>query len=191
MPRWTVNVASPKAWVRCIALLGVVLITLAWTGILAAIADIPKGYGAAQSRDETWLTAHADQWSRFRLGTSHDLLRYIPGYLVFGLILIGALAIVRRQGASGLTARRDRLPAVIAVGALVIGAIADVVETVLFRRSLTQLLDTSGAVDVTTLTSVTRVMTVIKWTGLAASYLALSVLVLLPPESASDASTNR
>ena len=173
-----------KAWVRCIALLGVVLVTLAWTGILAAIADIPMGYGAAQSRDETWLKAHADQWSRFRVGTSHDLLRYIPGYLAFGLVLIGAVVIVRRRVASGFTTRHDRLPAVIAVGALIIGAIADVVETVLFRRSLTQLLDTSGAVDVTTLTSVTRVMTVLKWAGLAASYLALAVLVLLPPEQA-------
>jgi hypothetical protein len=182
MQRWTIGAALSKAWVRCIALIGVVLITLAWTGILAAIADIPVGYGAAQSRDETWLKAHADQWSRFRVGTSRDLLRYIPGYLAFGLVLIGAVVIVRRQGASGLTARHDRVPAVIAVGALVIGAIADVVETLLFRRSLTQLLDTSGAVDVATLTSVTRVMTVVKWAGLAASYLALAVLVLLPPE---------
>jgi hypothetical protein len=173
------------------ALLGVVLITLAWTGILAAIADIPVGYGAAQSRDETWLKAHADRWSRFRVGTSHDLLRYIPGYLAFGLVLIGVVTIVRRQGASGLTAGRDRLPAVIAVGALIIGAIADVVETVLFRRSLTRLLDTSGAVNVTTLTSITRVMTVVKWAGLAASYLALTVMVLLPPEGASDAPANR
>lgn len=176
------NAASSKAWVRCMALLGVVLITLAWTGILAAIADIPVGYGAAQSRDATWLQAHADQWSRFRVGTSRDLLRYIPGYLAFGLVLIGVVAIVRRQGASGLTAERDRLPALIAVGALVIGAIADVVETVLFRRSLTKLLDASGAVDVTTLTSVTRVMTVVKWAGLAASYIALAALMLLPPE---------
>ena len=182
MQRWTISVALSKAWVRCIALLGVVLITLAWTGILAVIADIPAGYGAAQSRDGTWLKAHADQWSRFRVGTSRDLLRYIPGYLAFGLVLIGAVVTVRRRGASGLIVRHDRLPAVIAVGALVVGALADVVETWLFRRTLTRLLDSSGAVDVATLTSVTRVMTVVKWAGLAASYLAIALLVLLPPE---------
>ncbi|HSB87577.1 MAG TPA: hypothetical protein VLD86_14805 [Ilumatobacteraceae bacterium] len=181
MPRSTPKAASSKLWVRCVAVIGVVLITLAWTGFLDAIADLPTGYGAAQSRDQTWLKAHAADWSQFRVGTSHDVLRYVPGYLIFGLLLIGAVVFVRRRVAAGLIAPRDRLPTLVAISTLVIGAAADVVETLLFRRSLTRLIETSGAADVSTLTSITSAMTVIKWAGLGVSYLTLIVLMLLPP----------
>lgn len=188
MPRWTFNAASSKLWVRCVAAVGAVLLTLAWTGILALIADIPTGYGAAQSRDEPWLAAHPADWSRFRVGTSRDLFRYIPGYFVFGFLLICATVIARRPDGHRWAGRRDRLPVLIAAAALLIGALADVVETVLFRRSLTRLLGAPAA-DVSTLTSITAAMTVVKWVGLAASYLTLIVLMLLPPSPTEGSST--
>jgi hypothetical protein len=177
----TINIASPKLWVRGLAVAGVVLLTLAWTGVLALLSDLPTGYGAAQSRNEKWLKDHAPLWSQFKQGTTHDLLRYVPGYVVFGVLLIGAVAWARRGSESGLVAHHDRALLVIAVAALIIGAAADVVETLLFRHSLTRLIATSGSADVATLTSITWVMTAIKWTGLAAFFVALVVVILRPP----------
>lgn len=181
MPRWTMNIASPKLWVRGIAVAGVVLLTLAWTGILALLSDLPRGYGAAQSRNEKWLNGHAPLWSQFRHGTTNDLLRYVPGYLVFGVLLIVAVALARRGGEPGLSSRHDRTPVLIALAALIIGAVADVVETLLFRQSLTRLIATSGNADVATLTSITWVMTAVKWTALAAFFVVLVVMILRPP----------
>jgi hypothetical protein len=181
MPRWTMNIASPKLWVRAIAAGGLVLLTLAWTGILALLSDLPKGYGAAQSRNERWLKDHAFLWSQFRHGTTNDLLRYVPGYLVFGVLLIGAVAWARRGGEEGFSSRHDRVPAFAALALLVIGAVADVVETLLFRQSLTRLIATSGSADVATLTSITWAMTAVKWTALAAFFVVLVVMILRPP----------
>jgi hypothetical protein len=171
--------ASSRLWVRCVAAVGVVLLSLAWTGLLAAIADIPSGYGAAQSRDQIWLEEHSTDWSIFKLGTSRDLSRYIPGYLIFGVLLIVVIVAARRPEAA-IAARGDRVPALIALGTLLVGAVADVVETLLFRRSLTRLLATGGSTDISNLTSLTATMTVIKWVGLAASYVTLIVLIVLP-----------
>ena len=181
MPRWTTNVASPKLWVRGLAVAAVVLLTLAWTGILALLSDLPTGYGAAQSRNEKWLKDHASSWSQFRHGATNDLLRYIPGYLVFGVLLIGAVAWARRGRAPGLSSRHDRVPVFTALALLVIGAVADIVETLLFRQSLTRLIATSGSADVETLTSITWVMTAVKWTALAAFFVALVAVILRPP----------
>jgi hypothetical protein len=181
MPRWTPNVASPKWWARGIAAVGVVVLTYLWTQLLSALADLPSDYGAAQSRDEAWLKVHAGQWSEFKQGTARDLLRYIPGYLLFGVLLIGSVVLARRRGASSIWSRRDRVPALVAFTALMIAVIADVVETLLFRQSLTRLIDTSGVADVSTLTSVTLMMTVVKWTALGVSVLSLVVLTLRRP----------
>ena len=175
------NIASPKLWVRGLAVGVVVLLTLAWTGILALLSDLPTGYGAAQSRNEKWLKDHAPLWSQFRQGTTHDLLRYVPGYLVFGALLIGAVALARRCDEPGLVARHDRALVLIALAALLIGAAADVVETLLFRHSLTRLIATSGSADVATLTSITWVMTAVKWTALAAFFVVLVAVILRPP----------
>jgi hypothetical protein len=175
------NIASPKLWVRGLAVTGVVLLTLAWTGILAWLSDLPQGYGAAQSRNEKWLKDHAPLWSQFRHGTANDLLRYVPGYLVFGIVLIGAVALARRSGEPGLCSRHDRGPVLIALALLVIGAAADVAETLLFRHSLTRLIATSGGADVATLTSITWVMTAVKWTALAGFFVALVVVIVRRP----------
>ena len=181
LPRWTANVASSKLWVRGLAVLGVVLLTLAWTGALALLSDIPSGYGAAQSRDQPWLKAHAALWSLLRQGTTRDLLRFIPGYLVFGVLLVGCVGLARRGGEPGFSSRDDRGPVLVALAALVIGAVADVVETLLFRHSLTRLIATSGNADVATFTSITWVMTAVKWTALSAFFVALVVVMLRPP----------
>ena len=181
MPRWRMNIASAKLWVRGLAVAGVVLLTLAWTGILALLSDLPTGYGAAQSRNENWLKDHALLWSRFRQGTTNDLVRYVPGYLVFGVLLIGAVALARRGREPGLSSRHDRIPVLIALALLIIGAVADVVETLLFRHSLTRLIATSGSADVATLTSITWVMTAVKFTALAAFFVVLVVVILRPP----------
>ena len=178
MPRWTMNVASSKAWVRGVAASGVVLLTLAWTGILLWLSDLPSGYGAAQSRNQKWLKDHTALWSLLRQGTTRDLLRYVPGYVVFGVLLIGGIAVARRGEETGFSSRRDRSPVVIALALLVVGALADVAETLLFRQSLTRLIDTSGRADVATLTSITWVMTAVKWTALSAFFVAVVVLIL-------------
>lgn len=175
------NVASSKLWVRGLAVLGVVLLTLAWTGVLALLSDIPSGYGAAQSRDQPWLKAHAALWPLLSQGTTRDLLRFIPGYLVFGALLIYGVALARRGGEPGLSSPHDRGLVLIALALLVIGAVADVVETLLFRHSLTRLIDTSGGADVATLTSTTWVMTAVKWTALSAFFVALVVMILRRP----------
>ena len=182
LPRWTANVASSKLWVRGLAVLGVVLLTLAWTGVLALLSDIPPGYGAAQSRDQPWLKAHAPLWSLLRQGTTRDLLRFIPGYLVFGALLIYGVALARRGGEPGLSSRTDRGPVLIALALFGIGAVADVAETLLFRHSLTRLIDTSGGAEVATLTSITWVMTAVKWTALSGFFVALVVVMLRPPQ---------
>jgi hypothetical protein len=160
---------------------GVIVLAFLVTAGLAAISDMPSGYGAAQSRDQTWLDAHAGQWSLLRQGTTRDLVRFIPGYLVFGVVLIGAVALTRRGGEPGLNSGRVRGPALIALCLLVIGAIADVLETLLFRHSLTRLIVSSGRADVGTSTSITLVMTVVKWTALVGFFLTLVAMILRQP----------
>lgn len=176
MRRWIPNLASTKLWVRAGAAAGLVLLILAWTGILAALADIPSGYGAAQSRDEAWLKAHPSDWARFRLGTSRDLFRYIPGYFIFGVVLLASVAIARRA----TTDRRDRMVTLVVGALLLVGAVADVIETLLFRHSLNRLLATAGAAHISTVTSVTAAMTATKFVGLAGFVVALVGYVLMP-----------
>lgn len=177
MSRGTINLASRRLWVRALAAAAVVLVILAWTGILAVIADIPSGYGAAQSRDERWLKAHSQDWSRFRLGTSRDLTRYIPGYLVFGLALLAVVVLVRR---AATVERRDRIAAAVVAATLIVGALADVIETLLFRHSLSRLLATAGKARIAGITSVTAAMTAVKFIGLAGFVVTLIAFVLLP-----------
>jgi hypothetical protein len=181
MRGWTPNVASPKWWPRGLATVGVVALTWVWTIALSALADLPSGYGGAQSKDGPWLKARAGRWSEFLQGTTRDLARYVPGYLLFGVLLIGSVVFARRAGTSGISSRRDRVPALVASSALVIGVAADVVETLLFRHSLTRLIDSSGTADVSTSTSVTLVMTIVKWAALGASLLALVGLIWREP----------
>jgi hypothetical protein len=69
----------------------------------------------------------------------------------------------------------------IAVALLAIGTTADVIETLLFRQSLTRLLDTSGRADVGTLTSITLAMTVVKWTALLGFLVTLFAMILREP----------
>jgi hypothetical protein len=176
----TTVVRSPRLWIRAVAAAAIVVIIQLWLVVVGLFADIPPAYGAAQSRDAKWLAQHADRWAEFKTGTAHDLTRYIPGYAVFAFCLFAVVAAARR-GDGPHWSRLDGIASTSTAALLATGTVADVAETVLFRRSLSRLLGTSGTADVSTLTSITAVFTVIKWTGLIAGMAGIAAMVLVPP----------
>jgi lysophospholipase L1-like esterase len=158
--------------------------------ILPAAAGVSGGYGAAQSKSGDALRALGQQrWRSYFVTTSHDLAWYIPAYLLVGVAVI--VLVAWRQSRSSATAQPpatyetfDGLPprAWWALGLVTLAAIADVVETVLFRLSLGRLVEHGPDAHLGVLPLVTRLMTVLKFgSGLAAAVLVVVLIVFRSP----------
>lgn len=175
VPRWSwfQDQSWPK---RLVALLVLLAASAGVLGVLAGLADFPPDFNDAQSASANELLRHPDRWSAWSDTATRDLVLFIPGYVLWGVAAIAWATWPRRltYGSCGF---------MLAAGAV------DVVETVLFRRTLDRLMQGATESQVSTLTSVTGVATTVKWTcaGLAIGLLIVGVLrrPRLRPASAS------
>ena len=91
--------------------------------------------------------------------------------------MVGAAGLANGATDGRWWVRLARSPRAIA-GAFVVVAFADVIETLLFRTSLTRLIETDGAARINTLTRTTLVFTWLKVLGILTALGLLAVQVL-------------
>ncbi len=139
-------------WQRLLATLALVTVLVAALGWFARAIGLPAGYARAQSLGAYELIERND-WAELRRGATRDIALFIPAYVVLAAAVTG-LAVAS-------TAARLSIG-----GAVAGGAVADLVETLLFRRSLTRLLAGGDLEDIERLTQVTQVATMLKFAGL-------------------------
>ncbi|MGI8807185.1 MAG: hypothetical protein ACR2KK_04990 [Acidimicrobiales bacterium] len=158
MGRWFRDPVWPKRLVAVLALVAlsaVVLLVVAW------MIGFPKGFNEAQSASGRWLETRPDQWRVWRRTATRDLLLFVPAYVGLGTAAI-CWATARRPFATW----PSRL--------LVLGGIADIVETLLFRRTLDRLIDGATGAELSTVTGVTSFVS-----GLKLMFLGLAVAGLI------------
>lgn len=173
---------SPSLTTRVAALVALLVASGVVLGLGATVvAGIPRSYGAAQSNAACHLAERASEWSDFLSGTARDLLIFIPLYFV---VCVAVVVVTSRRPAGrwtdNLFAGRvlsDGVALVLAVG----GAAADVVETLIFRRTLEQLQTGRACPTLTTATDVTAAFTAVKWTLLATFVALVAARVLARP----------
>lgn len=166
VPRWS---WFQDAWwpKRLVALLVLVAASAGVLHMLAGLTDFPPDYNDAQSASANELLRHRDRWSTWSDTAKRDLLPFIPAYLLWGVAAI-AWATWRRPLCS------------LSCGFMLAVGTVDIVETVLFRRTLDRLMHGATESQVSTLTSVTAVATKVKLTCAALAIVLLIASVLLP-----------
>jgi hypothetical protein len=149
-------------WKRLLAALALLALTLLVLGSAALAVGLGDGYGNAQAWRAAKLAEQAPERLRtFRRQALRDIVLYVPIYLAAG---VGYAALV-------VKGRRRRQ---IVLSLLAVGGVADLIETVLFRRTLTRLLDGASIGAVDRGTQITALFTGLKFAGLlAAGVLAL------------------
>jgi hypothetical protein len=166
--------------IRAAWLAGLVLATFVLVGLAAVVSDFPPGYGGKQGDSASELARRSSEWSALRRGTARDLFPFIPSYLLWGLAMAGMVRAARsteRETSYPAWVRLAKAPRTL-VCAILGFTLADVVETVLFRISLTRLIDTDGAASIESLTRVTQVFFVLKFIALAIALALLAFQVL-------------
>lgn len=130
---------SPS-FIRRIVALGVLL--FAATAVIwgvGKIADLPNGYNGSQSDAACDLATDPATWSDLVDGTTRDLAIFIPSYLV---VCLAAVAITSRKPRGDRFRRAfdggAQSDGIAGLLALMLG-LADIIETVLFRRTLERL----------------------------------------------------
>lgn len=132
----------------------------------------PSESAAERRRDHS---VHATTWPELVDGTTADLLLYVPFYLALSF------------GVIWLTSWRPRRwwfqSDALAVGVVIALGVADVVETLLFRHTLNELVAGASAADLVSNTDLTRVFSCGKWL-LAVAFLVLVFARVVPGPAA-------
>lgn len=169
VPRW--SWFHDRWWPkRVAALIVLIAATVAVLRLLARLIDFPPDFNGAQSAPAEELLGHHERWSTWRATATRDLVLFIPAYVAWG---VSAIA----------WATWRRLLSTPACGFMLAVGAADVIETVLFRRTLDRLLHGATEDQVSTLTSVTAVATKTKLTCAGVAIALLIAGVLLPTRS--------
>lgn len=149
-------------WKRLLAALALLVLMLMVLGAAALAIGLGDGYGNAQAWRAAKLAEQPTERLRtFRRQALDDIVLYVPIYLAAG---VGYAALVVKGR------RRQQIVLALLAG----GGVADWIETVLFRRSLTRLINGASVDAVDRGTQVTAVFTGLKFAGLlAAGVLAL------------------
>lgn len=157
-----------RRWpVRAACLVGLLAVSGVVLRLAARIVGLPPGYNNAQTASARSLAA-MDHWPALRRGTAKDILLFVPIYVIYGLAVMGVVSPDRR---------RLRMSSLLVTTMLGVG-IADLAETLLFRRSLTRLIGGASASRIEGLTRATRAMTGLKLAFALATVVALAVRVL-------------
>ncbi len=181
---------SPHWWVRLMGLIGLLLATALVMDFAGRVSHLSYGYGKTQDDSASQLALLTqERLIELRAATIRDIFRYVPFYLVSGLALAGMVAATRsadEADARHWWGRLAKAPRTIAI-AVVAAAVADVIETVLFRTSLTRLIDGGGEDSVELLTRITAPFTRFKFAALGAGLVLLCYQVLRSPTSTQGA----
>jgi hypothetical protein len=173
---------SSSRGVRFVSLAGLVAATFGFLTALGKALFPEGGYGAAQSYGACRLEGLRDDWATFVRGTGRDLFVFIPVYflLFLGIVFVTRRAAPSDHGQRGWPERlaSDRLAVGLAIGA----AATDVVETVLFRRTLHELQAGRACSTLTTATDVTAGFTVAKFALWALFFLCVGWRVVKSPK---------
>jgi len=154
---------------------GLVLILLlaGGTAVLQAVSGIPMAYGNAQFGSASALAAEDTFPTLTDLadGAEADLKRFIPGYTLLGILALLVTYVLRgRQRSDGRALAKISL-------LLAVGVVADVIETILFRSTVTSLIDGTDATELADQVLFTRVAFVVKFAGLLAALAGLALLI--------------
>lgn len=163
-------IRSRHWWVRAGWLAGVLLASALVLWLAAVVSDLPPGYGPKQYASAAELARRPTEWDALRRGTVRDISRYVPVYLVWGVAVAATVGAAKSKKAGGMIA-----------GAVAATAAADVVETVLFRSSLTRLIDSNGTRAIGSLVRATQVFTTLKVVSALAALAMLFFHVLAGP----------
>ena len=155
------------------------------------LSDLPDGYGGKQDDSASELASlskdqpeeQLKEWSTLRAATARDIFIYVPIYLVWGLALAAIVAAAKSKEESSAGqwwVRIVKAPRTIAI-AVIVTAVTDLIETALFRTSLTRLVDGGGAASIELLTRVTAPLTRLKYVAGAAAFVLLVIQVLASP----------
>ena len=149
------------AWKRLgLTLVGIVVV-LVFVTLVGWLAGMGGEFDSAQYSSAERL-AQRDDWSTLRRDATLDMAVFVPAYLFAGV----ALAWIVLAASA---------PRNLVMSLLVFTALADLVETFLFRRSLTKLIDGSDADGIATATTLTHVASWLKYGALGAATLILIV----------------
>jgi|SoiMethySBSTD1v2_1073268.scaffolds.fasta_scaffold132732_4 hypothetical protein len=165
---------SPELHVRVTAFVVLVIVGLVVLVGLSAIV-LPAGYAERQSWTACDLPSTTTALDRLARGSVRDLLVYIPLYVAFCL---GVVAVTSRG-------RRGRSWDRAAIGAIGAAAVADVIETLLFRATVLRLRDGESCSSVTSISDITVVMSWLKWISVGAFVVVVGIRVLLPADERS------
>ena len=174
------TLGSRRLMVRFAALVALLLATaiVLWVG--GKLSGLPAGYGNTQNDSASQLLQRsAGEWSTLRRGSAKDLLIFIPIYVLWGLGVTALIRATPRRTWQGWA--RVVLSPVTLAGAVIALAVADVTETVLFRASLTRLIDTNGGAEIDGLTDATQAFFWLKFAAAPTALGLLAVQVLAPP----------
>jgi hypothetical protein len=160
---------SPELHVRVAAFVVLVIVGLVVLGGLSAIV-LPAGYADQQSWTACDLPSTTTALDRLARGSVRDLLVYLPLYVAFCLGVVAATS----RGQRGRCWDRA------AIGAIGAAAVADVLETLLFRATVLRLGNGESCSSVTSMSYFTVVMTWLKWTSVGAFVVVVGIRVLLP-----------
>ncbi len=172
--------------VRVVTFLALIVATVWLLTQLATLVGLPDGYDASQRATARSLaTREMPEVRSLQRGAVRDMGLYVPAYLLYGLIVVLLISPRRSGDGSGPWWRFGWLTTLtkVTLGLLVATAAADMVETVLFHRSLGRLLDGAGASGIGTLATVTRAMYATKVAFAAATLIVLAVNVFRGPRS--------
>jgi hypothetical protein len=165
---------------------GLVTVVVLVMRAMAPWVGLDAGYGSAQSRSSAWLMTRPHEWVSWIDGTTRDIALYIPLYVVLFVIVI---MLTSRIGPARRWSRRweggvlsDGAAALVVVGM----AVADLVETALFRHTLIRLQAGDAASTLSGWTTVTSGFTAAK-TAFGVAFAALVVVRVLRTPAAETA----
>ena len=150
-----------------------ILILAGGTAVLQAVSGIPTAYGNAQFGSASALAAEDSfpPLTDLAEGAEADLNRFIPGYTLLGAVALLVAFVLRGR-------RHDDIPLLTKICLLLaVGVAADVIETVLFRSTVTSLIDGTDPTELADQVLFTRVAFVAKFAGLLAALAGLVLLV--------------
>jgi len=136
---------------------------LALIAVAGVLVRFPGDYVTAQSSSAGSLVGRPDL-SELHDAAVRDMAIYVPVYSAIG---IGMTLLI-------VAGRRRRL---LLISVLLMAAVVDLAETALFHDTTTQLLDGASAAELETQTTVTMLLSAVKYAALIAALAGLALTI--------------
>lgn len=180
-PLITEGLRSRHGGVRAAWFVGLIIATFLVVLLAGMVSAFPTDYAWKQDDSASALRRlSAGEWRALRRATLRDMFVFVPIYLLWGLTVAGLVRAARSTDQvtpHPWWVRIAKAPRTLVCAVLGL-ALADLAETVLFRRSLTRLTNTMGAGSVDSLTRATQTFTGLKFVALVTALCLLAYQVL-------------